>query len=360
MNRSWLLLCACSALALACDLAPSRPKTPPARTLAEGDPCGPAAEIPAEPGRFFVLPAMEGPELRPRDVIVRTPPPSTPAPPEGHPVLIVLDGQVLGDDGLGVLAELDRLVARGEAQDRVVVGVPSTQDRRRELPLSASGARAILRPAGRTRRARAMDERFVDWVLDDVLARVGERVPIDVRRDSVTVLGFSHGGNAALHFAMRRPDRVGRIVCFSPSLWWRDHRVAETFARAHTALPSRMWVDVGSLEGWPNQRVPYMVADARALREVAIRRGMVLGVDLGYAEQEGGEHTYESVRGRMPAALAFVLAPASGPRGRPVTGRRAPDPRAAERPPRAAAPRPGRAPTPSARGAEAASRDRSR
>ena len=71
-------------------------------------------------------------------------------------------------------------------------------------------------------------------------------------------------------------------------------------------MPNRLWIDVGSRE--PGGRpVPYMVADARAARDLAIGKGMVLGRDLGYLEEPGAEHGPVWGGLRMKRALAFAL-----------------------------------------------------
>jgi hypothetical protein len=91
----------------------------------------------------------------------------------------------------------------------------------------------------------------------------------------------------------------------SPSVWWHRTELVGRFREASGALPQRLWIDVGTAEG-PGV-VPGMVRGARALRDVARDRGLVLGRELGYLEEPGATHAMEAVAARALAALAFTL-----------------------------------------------------
>jgi enterochelin esterase-like enzyme len=222
-----------------------------------------------------------------------------------YPVLVVYDGQHLGSDGFDLVAVHDRLVRDGLVRPHVIVGVASTEDRTAEYTFSRSSYEH-LRELERA-RAASIDERLADFVIEDVLPMVATHARIETDREHHAALGFSYGGLAALHLALRWPDRFGRVICHSPSLWWSAKRTIAEFASYRGPSPHRLWVDVGTLEGNARDVVPYMVGDARALVRAAELRGMRLGRDLGYREIPNEDHDTGGIRRRLESALGFGL-----------------------------------------------------
>ncbi len=210
-----------------------------------------------------------------------------PVHPEGArlPVLFVLDGQGASswfrvDDTLAALA------GEGRLEPWIVIAVDSTVDRSREL-------------------ARA-DASFARFLRDTVLPVARERLPIRAGRESTAVLGYSYGGLAAVAAVVGEPSTFGRAIAMSPSLWVEEREVLERFERART-LPSRLWIDVGSEEPDREDLIPYMVSDARNLRDLALHRGMTFGCDVGYLEAMGEAHDMRAAGRRMREALLFAL-----------------------------------------------------
>jgi predicted alpha/beta superfamily hydrolase len=207
------------------------------------------------------------------------------APSAPLPVLYVVDGDAAFRE-FGIGAAIDELVAQRSIVPWAVVAIPS-RDRNREL---ARGADA-----------------FIDFVADVVRPAVAARIRIRTERDSAAFLGFSYGGLTAVRAALHRPDAFGRVIAMSPSLWFRARASLDAFERDDGRLPTRMWIDIGSTEGRWQDRVPYMVRDARDLRDAAIARGMRFGRNLGYDEAIGERHEMPAVGRRIRTALAFAL-----------------------------------------------------
>ena len=103
------------------------------------------------------------------------------------------------------------------------------------------------------------------------------------------ILGYSYGGLSAVASAIAAPDVFGRVIAMSPSLWVQERAIMTRFEDARV-LPSRLWIDVGSAEPDEGDLIPYMVSDARNLRDLALHRRMIFGRDVGYLEAMGEGH----------------------------------------------------------------------
>lgn len=69
----------------------------------------------------------------------------------------------------------------------------------------------------RNREYDAFDARYADFLVDDVLAAVGERHLLSQRAADRGICGGSSGGNAAFTAAWMRPDQFGRVIAFNAS-----------------------------------------------------------------------------------------------------------------------------------------------
>lgn len=278
----WVVACgdaAADARAVA-SAAPSTPAGPPPTTEVEGGAAARAAPMPG--GAWVDLGHFGDRRHRPRDVRAWVPEHE-----EGArlPVLVVLDGQG-SETWFRVPQTIATLVAEGRIEPWIVLAIDSTADRTREL--------------GRT------DARFGRFLAEVVLPAARERLPVREGRESTAILGYSYGGLAAVAAGVGVPDTFGRVIAMSASLWVEQRAVIARFERART-LPMRLWIDVGSREPDAEDLIPYMVGDARDLRDVAVRRGMVFGRDVGFDEALGEGHDMSAAGRRMRAALLFSL-----------------------------------------------------
>ncbi len=282
MSRLWLL----SVLA-ACADEPVPPPAPPAAPAST--PEAPEASALAEPEldyRTVVIDDVGSDSVPPRPVELFIP--IAPAPPRGFPFVVVTDGDLAATDFR--THEVTRRLSRaGVIDPMVVIAVPSRQDRNRELSVRAG--------------------LFVDYLADAVVPRAGAVVAL---ADSGAILGYSFGGLTAVRAGLTRPDRFDRVIAMSPSLWFR-RRAALRRAHDAPAIADRFWIDVGTREGNPREVVPYMVADARQLRDDLMRRGLSLGRDLGYYEAPGRMHAMAEAGARMEMALRFTFGPPCEP-----------------------------------------------
>ncbi len=201
------------------------------------------------------------------------------------PLLVVLDGQG-ASEWFRIPETITTLVAEGAIPPWIVVAVDATVDRARELARS--------------------DGRFAGFLRETVLPAARAQLPLRGGRESTAILGYSYGGLAAVAAAIAAPEDFGRVIAMSPSLWVSQRDVLARFERTRV-LPVRLWIDVGSLEPDREDLIPYMIGDARDLRDLALARGLVLGREVGFDEVLGEEHDMRSAGRRTRAALLFAL-----------------------------------------------------
>jgi predicted alpha/beta superfamily hydrolase len=160
---------------------------------------------------------------------------------ERYPVMVILDANDRGAFPAAI-ANARFLTSRNAAPRMIFVGIPSTQNRTRDLTPSPVGkATQETAPTG------GGGDSFADFIGDEVLPRIRSKY----RTSSATFLaGHSYGGLFALYHAASRPGRFNGIIAMSPALWFNDSTVARTYADeiAKAGAPVRIFATSGGLE----------------------------------------------------------------------------------------------------------------
>ncbi len=203
--------------------------------------------------------------------------PNEPPPPDGYPVLYLLDGGAF----FGTLVEMVRLRRNRPAmtgvEASVVVGIAHPgaypYDRlRRQVELSPP-------PDGRA-------DALLHFLAEELHPLIEERIPTDPERR--VLLGHSLAGAFVLHALHHRPEVHRGYVAVSPSLWAHPERSEATSTSTPDArlergtlvaadselLPRRVMVAVGRYD---QEVAPWQegVADVAALRARREERAMV-------------------------------------------------------------------------------------
>jgi predicted alpha/beta superfamily hydrolase len=215
----------------------------------------------------------------------------------GANLLMLHDGQNLFDPERSyvhgqtwqVAETADQLIADGLMPPTVIVGIDHGGDRRlREFGHGASS--------------------YGRFVVREVLPYL--RATYAVRRDvaGTALGGSSMGGLVTLQIAAMFPDVFGRILVFSPSVWWNRRAVLRTIRRPGPigGLFSRsrglrddtdVWLSIGLQEG------DSAVADARRLRDVILTMRRGNQSRLRYVEYSDGTHSERSWAQQLRRAL---------------------------------------------------------
>lgn len=241
-------------------------------------------------GREHTLGEFKHPELMPRKVHVYLP--------EGYsestryPVLYAYDGNLLAKPASDAI---DKLIAAGKpVEPHIVVGIESSSQRIDEL---APWVQQVPSPTfevqvGQGGKGQALDALIVEVIKPYIEAHYAARCD----RASTTVMGWSLGGLMCLYQVLTHPEVFGRGHCISGAYWWNGSQILDEWRNYAGPPPVRLWIDVGFAEPFD-----LMVAPAREVRDIALDHGWVLGDNLGYYEQAGGNHY--SGPGRFPFSL---------------------------------------------------------
>ncbi|MCC7131491.1 MAG: alpha/beta hydrolase [Gemmatimonadales bacterium] len=250
----------------------------------------------APPGvRLMVRRRILSPELRNyRDVVVALPP-SYDAGSDRYPVVYMQDGQNLFDPATSyaghwrLLDTLADLGARGV--EAIVVGIANA-GRHRLYEYS---------PFRDPHRGGGGGDRYLAFTAETLKPMIDTGFRTLAERRHTAIAGSSMGGLISLYALYRYADVFGSAAALSPSVWFARRAILPYIARHADLAVGRLYLDIGLDE--PSGAV----SDARALRDLLLDTGLILGRDLDYVEDEAGAHNEETWGRRVSRALPFVL-----------------------------------------------------
>ena len=143
-------------------------------------------------------------------------------------------------------------------------------------------------PGNRNAEYDAADATYADFLLEEVLPRVGEVVHISDRPEDRALCGFSSGGSAAFTAAWHRPDAFGKVLGLSssfPQVAGGDHY--PQLIAAQPAKSLRVFLQVGHRDlGWDEPEDNWFAANLEVAAAL-IRRGYDVRLAVGYGGHDG-------------------------------------------------------------------------
>ncbi|NIJ35887.1 hypothetical protein FHR22_000536 [Sphingopyxis panaciterrae] len=161
--------------------------------------------------------------------------PQQPPPPEGYPILYLLDGT----ESFAIAAEYqNRLGGYAGLEPGIVVGIgyPGASRRGFDYTPAVPGGDKLMPSAGPAGGA----DQFLDFLAEKVIPAVEAEYPVNPERR--TLAGYSLGGLFTLQALFKRPGLFRAYAASSPSIWYGDQQVLKLLpglADRLTALPSR-------------------------------------------------------------------------------------------------------------------------
>ena len=222
-----------------------------------------------------------------------------------------------GEDNLDPLGEvraatvLDNLIHRGDLP--VTIGV-----------FVNPGVLAdVVIPDGRRNKQRnaeydAFDDRYVNFLLDEIIPEVTRHWSITDDNDRWGICGFSSGGNCGFTAAWLRPDAFRRVICcLSSFTQMPDGNPYPSLISRTPRKPLRIFMQAGHRDlGWNEPEDNWLSNNLRvaaALAEADYDFRLVLG-DGGHNPNHGGV--------LLPDALRWVFrSTGAAPAGAGATGR---------------------------------------
>ncbi len=229
-----------------------------------------------------------------------------------YPVLYMLDGQNAFDRASSFAGEwevdetCERLIAAGEIRPIIVVAVANGE--------------------------MARSDEYTPWV--DTTHRggdggggdahlrefIGTLLPfVDGSFRTLTgpantgISGSSLGGLITVYAVCAYPQAFGLGAALSPYIPWDEHHLLRC-VNSRPKPDAKLYVDMGTRE-WGEERdgdgdgVDDSIGELRALSDVLVAKGFVLGEDLMVVEDEGARHHETYWAARFPGALRFLFPP---------------------------------------------------
>lgn len=251
--------------------------------------------------------SIEGPGGEHR-IFVAVPP--APPPPEGYPVLFLLDANACFGTAVDALRLQSPWPEVSGVKPMVIVGIgypgeAAFDSRRRSLDL----APAIRNPTWRSSFVLGPPwnkpggaDAFLAFLSDTLIGDLARRYPVNP--GDCHLCGLSLAGFFALYAMTRAPGVFRSHVGVSSALWWDDNRIAGDLERLESRddPAARVLVVVGSTEIPDNPAVCEMMCQQN-------RRAVDILKDRGYRAdylELSGENHQSCITAAMPAILRFV------------------------------------------------------
>ncbi len=224
--------------------------------------------------------------------------PLRPAPPEGYPVIYMLDGNSAFGIVSDVLRSQGRRPERTGISDSLVVaiGYPTDQpydDARRghDYVVLSPGATSPKHGQGGNLQADSGGgaDDFLDFILNELRPAVEQNFPVDQNRQ--TLMGHSFGGFFTLHTLFTRPESFQNYLALSPSVWWNQESIFEEQQhflkeRKPGDPPLHLFLAVGDME--ESARIPMVTRTRELVARMA--PAAEAGVTADFFLIEGEDH----------------------------------------------------------------------
>ncbi len=209
-----------------------------------------------------------------------------------YPVLYMHDGQNLFDPGtsfIGVDWQMDEtadsLIAQGEIEEIIIVGIYNTVNRLEEY--------------SDTEKGRA----YMDFIVSDVKPFIDSTYRTMGDRDHTGVMGSSMGGLISFYLIWRYPEIFSKAGCLSTSLLWKDGALLKEIENFAGQKPKiKIYLD-SSGKGSEGRMKP----DYENLIALLISKGFREGIDLEYYFDKEGDHSERSWANRAWRPLKFLF-----------------------------------------------------
>jgi len=177
----------------------------------------------------YVLPDTETWELKaadgyPYQIFVSMP--KEAPPPEGYPVLYVLDGNAM----FAGFAETRRILAYTDSDvgKAIIVGIGYKTDEAYDVRRLYDFTQEFRKPMMPVQEPLAQyktggREEFARFILDTLRPELARRYSVDSRRQAL--FGHSLGGLFGLYMLYSHPTEFHAIIAASPSIWWNDQAI---------------------------------------------------------------------------------------------------------------------------------------
>jgi predicted alpha/beta superfamily hydrolase len=243
-------------------------------------------------GKLTIVPGFASPQLHnSRSLRIYLPPSYGENTAKRYPVLYMHDGQNLFDArtaAYGVEWRIDetvnRLVATGQMDEVIVVGIDNTPDRIPEYT-----------PCCDPKYGGGKLEAYQAFIVDTVKPYIDKTLRTLPDRENTAIMGSSLGGIASVYIAQRHPEVFSKAGGVSSSFWWNNGLL--TSSPPH--VPVKFYLDAGTRDDG--------LEDSVKMRDAMLAQGYKANQDLYFYKAEGGSHNEASWAARVDKPLAWFF-----------------------------------------------------
>lgn len=156
-----------------------------------------------------------------------------------YPVVYLLDGHGHFHHTTGTMRFLSRSDRMPEA---IVVGIPNTKDRTRDLTPPETGEEKQWPTAGGA-------DNMLEFMGSELIPYIDQNYRTTPYK---VLIGHSFGGLFAIHALVHRPELFDAYLAISPSLWWDNQLLveqAETFLEENPEHKAKLYMTMGDEGG---------------------------------------------------------------------------------------------------------------
>lgn len=244
-------------------------------------------------GKVTIVPGVESPQLKnSRSLRIYLPPSYDENAAKRYPVLYMHDGQNLFDAKTaafgvewGIDETVNHLVAMGQMDEVIVVGIDNTPDRLPEYT-----------PCCDPKHGGGKLPAYEAFIVDTVKPMIDKTLRTLPGKDNTAIMGSSLGGIASVAIAQHHPDIFSKAGGVSSSFFWNDKAM---IAKLPARVPVKFYLDAGTKDDG--------LEETTLMRDAMLAQGYVAGTDLLYFAAEGGSHNEKSWAARVGKPLAWFF-----------------------------------------------------
>lgn len=235
-----------------------------------------------------------------RDIIVYLPPGYEKNETRRYPVLYMQDGQNIFDAATSFFRGRERhmdeeaqaLITRRAIQPLIIVGIYSTG-------LERINEYTPTRPTGSNKGGEA--DLYGRMLVEEIKPFIDTQYRTLRGPPHAGLGGSSLGGLAALYLGFKYANTFGKLAITSPAASWDDEVILSYVQSLPSKTNQRICLSIGTGES------AEFLSSTRALHRALISKGWKEGLDLGYMEADGAEHSPDERARRVDHLLRFLF-----------------------------------------------------
>ncbi len=210
---------------------------------------------------------------------------------EPNAVIYMHDGQNLFEPSASfngvdwkVDETLTKLLKSGEIKNCIVVGIPNSPDRMKELNLESK-----------------LGKSYAEFVINEVMPFINGKFNTSKKPEDNIIAGSSMGGLMSFQMAVEYPEVFGKAACFSPAFPLTYSQIMGKIKKCSSLpLESMLYIDTGEYE-------EPITGSCTEMYELLLKKGYEENKNLLYYLDKEAIHTESAWARRFHIPMKFLL-----------------------------------------------------